>query len=109
MTRKQKRSLFRIIGGLLLLLAALFVPLEGYWKLALFIPAYLVAGGDVVRDAVGGILRGQVFDENFLMTLATVGAFFVGEYHEAVAVMLFFQVGELFQNIAVHQIGRAHV
>ncbi|MBR6791368.1 MAG: cadmium-translocating P-type ATPase [Oscillospiraceae bacterium] len=103
MTRKQKRSLIRIIGGLLLLLAALIVPLEGYWKLALFIPAYLVAGGDVVWEAVGGILRGQVFDENFLMTLATVGAFFVGEYHEAVAVMLFFQVGELFENIAVHR------
>ena len=103
MTKKQRISLYRIIGGLIFLLAALLVPLEGYWKLLLFIPAYLVAGGDVVLEAVHGILNGQLFDENFLMFLATVGAFFVGEYHEAVAVMLFFQVGELFQNIAVHR------
>lgn len=103
MTKKQKKSLIRIICGLAILLMGLFLPLEGYWKLLLFIPAYLVAGGDVVWDAVGGILHGQLFDENFLMTIATVGAFFVGEYTEAVAVMLFFQVGELFQNIAVHR------
>ncbi len=107
MTRKQKKSLFRIIAGLVLLAAALFAPLEGYWSLLLFVPAYLIAGGDVVWNAVRGILRGQLFDENFLMTIATTGAFFVGEYEEAVAVMLFFQVGELFQNIAVSRSRRS--
>ncbi|MDD6034157.1 MAG: heavy metal translocating P-type ATPase, partial [Oscillospiraceae bacterium] len=107
MTRKQKKSLLRIAAGLILLLCGLLAPLEGYWKLLLFVPAYLVSGGDVVWKALRGIARGQLFDENFLMTVATVGAFFVGEYTEAVAVMLFFQVGELFQNIAVSRSRRS--
>ena len=107
MTKKQKKSLLRIGAGLILLLCGLLAPLEGYWKLLLFVPAYLVSGGDVVWKALRGIARGQLFDENFLMTVATVGAFFVGEYTEAVAVMLFFQVGELFQNIAVSRSRRS--
>lgn len=73
-----------------------------YW-LAVFLTAYVIVGGDVVKRAVGNIGKGQVFDENFLMTIATVGAFFVGEYPEAVAVMLFYQVGELFQSYAVNR------
>ena len=71
--------------------------------LAVFLTAYVIVGGDVVKRAVGNIGKGQVFDENFLMTIATVGAFFVGEYPEAVAVMLFYQVGELFQSYAVNR------
>ena len=107
MTRKQKKSLLRIVIGGVLMLAALLAPLEGYWRLLLFVPAYLVAGGDVVWNALRGIFRGQLLDENFLMTVASVGAFFVSDYAEGVAVMLFFQVGELFQNIAVHRSRRS--
>ena len=100
----MKRSLIQIIAGGALFAAALLVGSEHAWvQLALFIAAYLVVGGDVVWSALRNILRGQVFDENFLMSLATVGAFAVGEYPEAVGVMLFFQVGELFQNYAVGQ------
>ena len=107
MTRKQKKSLLRIVIGGVLMLAALLAPLEGYWRLLLFVPAYLVAGGDVVWNALRGIFRGQLLDENFLMTVASVGAFFVSDYAEGVAVMLFFQVGELFQNIAVYRSRRS--
>ena len=107
MTRKQKKSLLRIVIGGVLMLAALLAPLEGYWRLLLFVPAYLVAGGDVIWNALRGIFRGQLLDENFLMTVASVGAFFVSDYAEGVAVMLFFQVGELFQNIAVHRSRRS--
>lgn len=81
-----------------------FAPgLPWYVLLAVFLTAYVIVGGDVVKRAVGNIGKGQVFDENFLMTIATVGAFFVGEYPEAVAVMLFYQVGELFQSYAVNR------
>ncbi len=107
MTRKQKKSLLRIVIGGVLMLAALLAPLEGYWRLLLFVPAHLVAGGDVVWNALRGVFRGQLLDENFLMTVASVGAFFVSDYAEGVAVMLFFQVGELFQNIAVHRSRRS--
>ena len=98
----------RIIIGAAFFAAAVlienFAPgLPWYVLLAVFLTAYVIVGGDVVKRAVGNIGKGQVFDENFLMTIATVGAFFVGEYPEAVAVMLFYQVGELFQSYAVNR------
>ncbi len=101
MSKKQKRTFLRILLGALLFVAALLIPQEGIGRLFLFLPAYLVVGGDVLWKACRHIAQGQVFDENFLMSIATMGAFFVGEYPEGVAVMLFYQVGELFQNYAV--------
>ncbi len=108
MTRKLMKRLKRIIIGAAFFAAAVlienFAPgLPWYVLLAVFLTAYVIVGGDVVKRAVGNIGKGQVFDENFLMTIATVGAFFVGEYPEAVAVMLFYQVGELFQSYAVNR------
>ena len=101
MTHKQKKSLIRILASGALLIAAALIPAEGLLKFAIFLVPYLVIGYDVLWSAIRNILHGQVFDENFLMALATVGAFGVSEYAEAVAVMLFYQVGELFQSIAV--------
>ena len=106
MTRKQKKMLVRIAVSAVLLIAAVLVPYQGLWRFALFLPAYFVIGWDVLWRAVRNIAHGQVFDENFLMALATVGAFCTGffgqgEYPEAVFVMLFYQVGELFQGYAV--------
>ena len=106
MTRKQKKMLVRIAVSAVLLIAAVLVPYQGLWRFALFLPAYFVIGWDVLWRAVRNIAHGQVFDENFLMALATVGAFCTGffgqgEYPEAVFVMLFYQVGELFQSYAV--------
>lgn len=107
MTRKQKKILIRsIISGVLLLaLFLLFTLLESnvkWWiKLLCYMVPYLIIGYDVVLSAVRNIFRGQIFDEKFLMTIATVGAFCIGEYPETVAVMLFYQIGELFQSIAV--------
>ena len=108
MTRKIKKRMQRILIGAAFFAAAVLleklVPgLPWYVLLAVFLTAYVIVGGDVVKRAVGNIGKGQVFDENFLMTIATVGAFFVGEYPEAVAVMLFYQVGELFQSYAVNR------
>ncbi len=101
MTRKQKKALYRIlIAGALLLIAAL-LPVEGLWRLPLFLIPYVIVGWDVLRKAALNIAHGQVFDENFLMCVATIGALVLGEYAEAVGVMLFYQVGELFQSIAV--------
>ena len=101
MTRKQKKMLARIAAAAALWAAALFAPLSGCQKLALFLVPYAVIGFDVLWGALRGIVRGQVFDEKFLMALATVGAFCIGEYTEACAVMLFYQTGEFFQSIAV--------
>ena len=106
MTRKQKKMVARIAVSAVLLIAAVLVPYQGLWRFALFLPAYFVIGWDVLWRAVRNIAHGQVFDENFLMALATVGAFCTGffgqgEYPEAVFVMLFYQVGELFQSYAV--------
>ena len=101
MTRKQKKVLFRILLAGLLLVTAALVPLDGLWRLVAFLVPYAVIGYDVLWKAIRGIVRGQVFDENFLMALATVGALCIGEYAEASFVMLFYQVGELFQSIAV--------
>ena len=101
MSRKQKKNLFRILLSAVLLAVVWALPTEGVLRLLTFLVPYAVAGYDVVFSAVRNILHGQVFDENFLMSVATIGAFFVADYPEAVAVMLFYQVGELFQSIAV--------
>lgn len=101
MSKKQKKNLVRILCSAVLLAVAWLLPLEGVWRLLVFLVPYAVIGYDVLFSAVRNILHGQIFDENFLMALATVGAFFVADYPEAVAVMLFYQIGELFQSIAV--------
>ena len=101
MSKKQKKMLVRIGAGAVLFALALLLPAEGTLRLAAFIVPYAVVGWDVLWRAVRNITRGQVFDENFLMALATVGAFATGEYPEGVAVMLFYQVGEWFQSYAV--------
>ncbi len=101
MTKKQKKMLLRILSSGVLLLVAALLPLEGIFRLPAFLIPYAVIGWDVLWKAVRNIAHGQIFDENFLMAIATVGAFFTGEYPEAVAVMLFYQTGELFQNYAV--------
>ena len=96
------KRLWRIIIGAAVLATAVLLNLNNEWlKIALFIISYIIVGGDVVKRAVKNIFKGQVFDENFLMSIATIGAFFIGEYPEGVAVMLFYQVGELFQSYAV--------
>lgn len=101
MTKKQKRTLIRILVSLALLIVAALLPLQGWARLAVFLVPYMLIGWDVLWEAVTSLFRGQMLDENFLMGIATVGALFVGEYAEAVAVMLFYQVGELFQSYAV--------
>ena len=96
------KRLWRIIIGAAVLATAVLLSLNNEWlQIALFIISYIIVGGDVVKRAVKNIFKGQVFDENFLMSIATIGAFFIGEYPEGVAVMLFYQVGELFQSYAV--------
>ena len=96
------KRLWRIIIGAAVLATAVLFSLNNEWlQIALFIISYIIVGGDVVKRAVKNIFKGQVFDENFLMSIATIGAFFIGEYPEGVAVMLFYQVGELFQSYAV--------
>jgi len=99
----QKTLLIRLGAGAVLMTTALLAPLNGGIELALFLLAYLTVGGDVVLQAVKNIFRGQVFDEYFLMSVATIGAFAIGEYPEGVAVMLFYQVGEFFQSLAVNR------
>lgn len=101
MTRKQKRLLTRIIVAAALFLAGNFIPLPEWAEMGVFLICYAVAGWDIVWKAITNILHGQVFDENFLMTIATVGALILGEHSEGVAVMLFYQVGEWFQSYAV--------
>ena len=101
MNRKQKKTLLRILVSAALLIIAALLPFDGWVRAVIFLIPYAVIGWDVLWDAVRNIAHGQVFDENFLMALATVGAFATGEYPEAVFVMLFYQVGELFQSYAV--------
>lgn len=98
---KQKRQLYKIIVAAVLFAVAFMLPVSGYWRLAVWSAAYLIVGLPIVRKAFRNIGHGQVFDENFLMTTATAGAFALGEYSEGVAVMLFYQIGELFQSYAV--------
>jgi len=101
MTKKQKKMLIRIAAAAVLLVACALLPLEGLLRLAAFLVPYLIIGWDILWKAIRNIAHGQVFDENFLMALATVGAFAIGEYPEAVFVMLFYQIGEFFQGWAV--------
>ena len=101
MTKRQKKNLYRILIAAVLMAILHFVPLEGAAKGVLYLIPYLVVGGDILKKAVQGIGHGQLMDENFLMAVATVGAMILGEYSEGVAVMLFYQVGELFQSYAV--------
>lgn len=108
MTKKLKKRIKRVMIGAAVYLAAVLLQellpdLPWFVRLIAFLIAYGIIGGDVVKNAVKNIGQGQVFDENFLMTIATVGAFFVGDYPEAVAVMLFYQVGECFQSYAVNK------
>lgn len=101
MTRRQKKNLLRIFLAAGLTLAAALLPTEGILRLFCFLIPYAIVGYDVVLSAAHNLLRGQWFDERFLMAIATVGAFLLGEYGEALAVILLYQVGELFQGIAV--------
>ena len=101
MTKKQKKTLYRILFACVLFAACLVLPVDGLARLTAFLIPYLVISWDILWKAVRNIAHGQVFDENFLMCAATIGALIIGEYPEAVAVMLFYQVGELFQNVAV--------
>ncbi|MCI7499662.1 MAG: heavy metal translocating P-type ATPase, partial [Oscillospiraceae bacterium] len=106
MTKKQKKSLVRIIISFVILVAEMiFFKVSGLdigvWELAFFLIPYLIIGYDILRKAFLGIIHLQFFDESFLMTVATIGAFATGEYAEGTAVMLFYQVGELFQSCAV--------
>ena len=101
MTKKQKKVLYRIILSALLLAVLSFVPVEGPLRAVLYLIPYLIIGYDILRKAVLGLVHGEVFDENFLMAAATVGAMLLGEYVEGAAVMLFYQIGELFQAVAV--------
>ena len=98
---KQRKMLIRIVLGAVLLIIAVLLPFEGIWRFLIFLVPYLIVGYAPLLKAGRNILHGQIFDENFLMALATIGALALGEYPEAVAVMLFYQVGELFENVAV--------
>ena len=107
MTKKQKKMLARILVCAVMLIALQFLPITGIPRFALYLAAYLVIGFDILKKAAKGIGNGRVFDENFLMAVATIGAFALaiyeksGDYNEAIAVMLFYQIGELFQSYAV--------
>lgn len=101
MTRKQKKVLIRIIAAAVFMVILHFIPVTGRLSLLLYLIPYFIIGYDILRKAFLGIIHGEVFDENFLMAIATVGAIGLGEYSEGVAVMLFYQIGELFQSYAV--------
>ena len=101
MSKKQKKVLYRIVIAAVLILIIRFLPLQGWIKFVAYMVPYLVIGYDILRKAVLGIVHGEIFDENFLMAVATVGAIILGDYAEGTAVMLFYQVGELFQSYAV--------
>ncbi len=107
MSKREKKQLFRIFISAAFYIIAILLPLDGIAKLAVFLVVYGLIGGDILLKAGRNILHGQVFDENFLMAAATVGAFFLGEYPEGVAVMLFYQVGEWFQSYAVSKSRRS--
>lgn len=101
MNKKQKKVFIRIIVAAVLMIALSLLPIDGWLKFVLFMIPYLVIGHDILLKAWKGILNRQVFDENFLMAVATIGAILLGDYKEGVAVMLFYQIGELFQSYAV--------
>lgn len=98
----MKKRLIKIIISLILYVLSLVINFNNIWiNNGVFIVSYIIVGYDILRKAVRNIFRGKVFDENFLMAVATIGAFGIGEFPEAVAVMLFYQIGELFQSYAV--------
>ena len=101
MTVKQKKKLWRILAAAVLLIALHFIPLTGIWQPLVYLIPYFVVGWDILWKAIRNIAHGEIFDENFLMSVASIGAFATGEYPEAVAVMLFDQIGELFEDYAV--------
>lgn len=101
MNKKQKKNLIRILLSLVLLIVLSFVPAQGILRFVLYMVPYLIVGYDILIKAVKGIINRQIFDENFLMAVATVGAIALGDYSEGAAVMLFYQIGELFQSYAV--------
>lgn len=101
MTKKQKKVLVRIIIAAVLVIALQFIPVKGYVRFGLYMIPYLVIGYDILKKAGKGIWNRQIFDENFLMAVATIGAIALGDYKEGTAVMLFYQIGELFQSYAV--------
>ena len=101
MSKSQKISLIKIIVGASMMIGAHFIPVDGYWQLLIYLVPYFLLGGTTILNALKNIFRGHLFDEDFLMSLATVGALVLGEYTEAVAVMLFSQIGNLFEDIAV--------
>ena len=101
MNKKQKKMLVRIILSLVLVVVFSQLPVEGYLRFGLFMIPYLIIGYDILKKAFKGIRNKQVFDENFLMAVATIGAILLGDYTEGTAVMLFYQIGELFQSYAV--------
>ena len=101
MNKKQKKVLIRIVISAVLLVILSQLPIEGWLRFALFMIPYLIIGYDILKKAGKGIMNRQVFDENFLMAVATVGAILLGDYKEGTAVMLFYQIGELFQSYAV--------
>ena len=103
MTKALKKRLLLILSALAVFVLALALPLQFEFKTALLILSYLVAGLPVLRKAFRNLRQGQVFDENFLMMIATFGAFYLKDYAEAAAVMLFYQIGEFFQSYAVNQ------
>ena len=108
MTRRHKQTLARILVAGVLLIAAVLTPQAwGLWRLPIFLIPYFVVGWDVLWEAICNIAHGEIFDENFLMCVATLGALVLGEYTEAVGVMLFYQVGELFQSLAVNKSRRS--
>ena len=98
----MKKEVIKVVIALILFLISLIIPFENAWiNIGIYIISYLIVGLDVLIEAIKNIFKGEVFDENFLMTIATIGAFAIGEYPEAVAVMLFYQIGEMFQSYAV--------
>ena len=107
MNKKQKKMLTRIIIAAVMIIALNLIQITGIAQLLLYLATYLIIGYDILKKAGKGIINRQVFDENFLMAVATVGAFALaiysgsGDYNEAIAVMLFYQIGELFQSYAV--------
>ena len=107
MNKKQKKMLIRIIITAVMVIVLNFISITGFWQFMLYLAAYLIIGYDILKKAGKGIWNRRVFDENFLMAVATVGAFVLavysgsGDYNEAIAVMLFYQIGELFQSYAV--------
>lgn len=101
MTKREKKDLARIIVSAALLIVINFIPVDGWVRFALYLVPYLIVGFEVLKKSAVNIAHGQVFDENFLMAVATIGAFAIGEYNEACFVMIFYEVGELFEHVAV--------